>query len=192
MNRIRRLLLLFFPQRRTAAALSITAVVTATAATASPFLAGFAVDLIRDDGSGDLSALFGFLAVLAVVYTVSALSRRILSVLAIRLSFRTGKHLRDRAFERLQHLPLSFFDRTPRGEILSRLTNDIDILTDGLSQGAVQLSGGILTLIGSLIFMLILNPVVALVIAVMTPISVLIAAFITSRSQRQYDVYRCD
>ena len=60
MNRIRRLLLLFFPQRRTAAALSVTAVVTATAATASPFLAGFAVDLIRDDGSGDLSALFGF------------------------------------------------------------------------------------------------------------------------------------
>lgn len=186
MNRIRRLLSLFFPQRRTAAALSVTAVATAIAATASPFLAGFAVDLIRDDGSGDLSALFGFLAVLAVVYTVSALSRRILSVLAIRLSFRTGKHLRDRAFERLQHLPLSFFDRTPRGEILSRLTNDIDILTDGVSQGVVQLSGGILTLIGSLIFMLILNPVVALVIAVMTPISVLIAAFITSRSQRQF------
>ena len=130
--------------------------------------------------------MFTRLAVLAVVYTVSALSRRILSVLAIRLSFRTGKHLRDRAFERLQQLPLSFFDRTPRGEILSRLTNDIDILTDGVSQGAVQLSGGVLTLAGSLIFMLILNPIVALVIAVMTPVSVLIASFIASRSQRQF------
>ena len=186
MNRIRRLLFLFFPRRRTAAALAATAVATAAAATVSPFLAGFAVDLIRDDGSGDLSALFGFLAVLAAVYAVSAVSRRLLSVTAIRLSFRTAKRLRDRAFERLQQLPLSFFDRTPRGEILSRLTNDIDILTDGVSQGAVQLSSGVLTLAGSLIFMLILNPIVALVIAVMTPVSVLIAAFIASRSQRQF------
>ena len=186
MNRIRRLLLLFFPRRRTAAALAATAVATAAAATVSPFLAGFAVDLIRDDGSGDLSALFGFLAVLAAVYAVSAVSRRLLSVTAIRLSFRMAKRLRDRAFERLQQLPLSFFDRTPRGEILSRLTNDIDILTDGVSQGAVQLSGGVLTLAGSLIFMLILNPIVALVIAVMTPVSVLIASFIASRSQRQF------
>ena len=186
MNRIRRLLFLFFPRRRTAAALAATAVATAAAATVSPFLAGFAVDLIRDDGSGDLSALFGFLAVLAAVYAVSAVSRRLLSVTAIRLSFRTAKRLRDRAFERLQQLPLSFFDRTPRGEILSRLTNDIDILTDGVSQGAVQLSSGVLTLAGSLIFMLILNPIVALVIAVMTPVSVLIASFIASRSQRQF------
>ena len=186
MNRIRRLLLLFFPRRRTAAALAATAVATAAAATVSPFLAGFAVDLIRDDGSGDLSALFGFLAALAAVYAVSAVSRRLLSVTAIRLSFRMAKRLRDRAFERLQQLPLSFFDRTPRGEILSRLTNDIDILTDGVSQGAVQLSGGVLTLAGSLIFMLILNPIVALVIAVMTPVSVLIASFIASRSQRQF------
>lgn len=186
MNRIRRLLFLFFPRRRTAAALAATAVATAAAATVSPFLAGFAVDLIRDDGSGDLSALFGFLAALAAVYAVSAVSRRLLSVTAIRLSFRMAKRLRDRAFERLQQLPLSFFDRTPRGEILSRLTNDIDILTDGVSQGAVQLSGGVLTLAGSLIFMLILNPIVALVIAVMTPVSVLIASFIASRSQRQF------
>ena len=186
MNRIRRLLLLFFPRRRTAAALAATAVATAAAATVSPFLAGFAVDLIRDDGSGDLSALFGFLAALAAVYAVSAVSRRLLSVTAIRLSFRMAKRLRDRAFERLQQLPLSFFDRTPRGEILSRLTNDIDILTDGVSQGAVQLSSGVLTLAGSLIFMLILNPIVALVIAVMTPVSVLIASFIASRSQRQF------
>ena len=186
MNRIRRLLFLFFPRRRTAAALAATAVATAAAATVSPFLAGFAVDLIRDDGSGDLSALFGFLAVLAAVYAVSAVSRRLLSVTAIRLSFRMAKRLRDRAFERLQQLPLSFFDRTPRGEILSRLTNDIDILTDGVSQGAVQLSSGVLTLAGSLIFMLILNPIVALVIAVMTPVSVLIASFIASRSQRQF------
>lgn len=175
-----------FAGKKTVIALFVSALITSAATVVSPFLSGYAIDLIRDDGSSDLSALFSLLAVLGAVFLISALSQWLLSFFTVRLSNATARRLRNKAFEKLQHLPLSFFDTKPHGEILSRMTNDVDTLTDGLLQGTSQLLGGSLTLVGSLVFMLFLNPMITLIIVILTPLSVLTAAFIAKNSRRQF------
>lgn len=175
-----------FAGKKTISALFISALITSAATVVSPFLSGYAIDLIRDDGQSDLSALFSLLSVLGIVFLISALSQWLLSFFTVRLSNATARRLRNEVFEKLQHFPLSYFDTKPHGEILSRMTNDVDTLTDGLLQGSSQLLGGSLTLIGSLVFMLFLNPIITLIIVVLTPLSVLTAAFIAKNSRKQF------
>lgn len=175
-----------FAGKKTITALFVSALITSAATVVSPFLSGYAIDLIRDDGKSNLSALFSLLSVLGIVFLISALSQWLLSFFTVRLSNATARRLRNEAFEKLQHFPLSFFDTKPHGEILSRMTNDVDTLTDGLLQGSSQLLGGLLTLIGSLVFMLFLNPIITLIIVILTPLSILTAAFIAKNSRRQF------
>lgn len=175
-----------FPKKKTIAALLITAAVTSAATVAAPFLSGVAIDLIRDEGDSNLSALFHLLAVLGVVFLVTALSQWILSLLTVRLANSTAQRLRNETFKKLHRLPLSFFDTTAHGDILSRMTNDVDTLTDGLLQGSTRLLTGVLTLIGSFIFMFFLNPMITIVIVLLAIFSVWTAAFISKNSTKQF------
>lgn len=186
MKQSRRIIRYLFSRKSTAAALFATAGLTSAATIVSPFLSGIAIDLIRDDGSSDLPALFWILAGLGVVFLTAAVAQWLMTFFTVRISNATARRLRNDTFGQLHRFPLSFFDTKPHGDVIARITNDIDTLTDGLLQGLSQLLGGSLTLVGSLFFMLILNPTITVIIVILAPFSVLISVFIAKNSRRRF------
>ena len=186
MKQSRRIIRYLFSRKSTAAALFATAGLTSAATIVSPFLSGIAIDLIRDDGSSDLPALFWVLAGLGVVFLTAAVAQWLMTFFTVRISNATARRLRNDTFGQLHRFPLSFFDTKPHGDVIARITNDIDTLTDGLLQGLSQLLGGSLTLVGSLFFMLILNPTITVIIVILAPFSVLISVFIAKNSRRRF------
>ena len=147
-----------------------------------PILVGRAIDGILGKGNVDWPAVLQNLTQAAVVAAVAAVIQWIISAINNRVAFQTVRDMRNAAFDHLQELPLSYLDAHPQGEIVSRIIADADTFADGLLLGFTQLFSGMVTIAGTLYFMLRLQWWIALTVVVLTPLSLFMAKFIASRT----------
>ncbi len=150
----------------------------------SPFLSGNAIDCMVEEGNVNFTGILGVILILAVFYAAASVFQWLLSICTTIVANRTVGLMRKHAFERISRMPLNFYDTRSHGDILSHLSNDIDAVSDGLMHGITQLFSGIVTIAGSLIFMFILNPIIALVVIAITSLAYFTARFITSRTNK--------
>jgi ATP-binding cassette subfamily B protein len=164
----------------------LCAVINVTASLISPMWIGKSIDGMVGTGAVDFGAVKNILFILALLYAVGSLSGWLLTYLTNRIAYQSVNDIRNQLFEKLNTLPLKFFDNTPHGDTISRFVNDMDAISDGLLQGIATLLTGIFTILGAIGFMLSLNPSMTLVVLVSAPVSYLAARFITRRSQRMF------
>lgn len=151
-----------------------------------PFIIGKGVDNIINKDNVNFDRVKYFVFIIIGLYCISAIFQWSLQVLTSKLSNRSVEKLRKDLFEHISKMPLKFFDQNPHGDIMARLTNDIENISEGIFQSVTQFVTGIISIVGSLVFMFILNPVITLVVIVMTPITFIIASFITKRSSKMF------
>lgn len=155
---------------------------------AAPYISGLAIDFIRGEGDVDFGMVIKISSVLILVYILNAIFTWGMTVFTNHLSNRTIEKMRADAFERLSKLPLKYFDTHSHGDIISRLTNDIDAVSDGLLQGITQLFSGLVTVIGSLGMMFLLNWKIALCVVAVTILCVFVSRFIAVNSGKMFRV----
>ncbi|MBR7150956.1 MAG: ABC transporter ATP-binding protein [Clostridia bacterium] len=152
-----------------------------------PLLTGDAIDLIIDRALVDLDGVLAIALQIGACALLCALCQWLMNVLNNRITYAMVHKLRRQTFEKLQRLPLSYLDSHAVGDTVSRMMNDVDQLTDGLLLGFSQFFTGALTILGTLVIMLLLHPGVALVVILVTPLSLFVAAFIAKRT---YSLFR--
>lgn len=151
-----------------------------------PVFIGKAVDCCVGKGNVDFKEL-GIIAVtLGIMVILSGLFQWLMSLCTNKLAFLTVRDLRSDVFAKLEKVPLKFIDGSTKGELTSRVINDIEIVSDGLLQGFTQFFSGIITIIGTLIFMLFINYKIALVVVLLTPLSFIAASKITKATHNSY------
>lgn len=165
----------------------ILAAVSVAASLYIPILTGDAVDMIVGAGAVDFNGIFKILLRMAVVIGVAAACQWVMNVTNNRITYRVVRDIRNEAFNKIERLPLSYIDSHPTGEIVSRVIADADQFADGLLMGFTQLFTGVLTILGTLFFMFSVNVKITLVVLLVTPVSLLAAAFIAKRT---YDMFR--
>ncbi len=153
---------------------------------AVPLLTGNAIDHIVGTGLVDFESVVAISFAIALCSLVSALSLWLMTVLGNRITYGMVKRLRRQAFQKLQRLPLSYLDRHPAGETLNRMISDVDQFTDGLLMGFAQFFTGILTILGTLVIMLLIKWQIALVVILITPLSLFVAAFIAKKTHATF------
>ncbi len=152
-----------------------------------PILTGRAVNLLVGEGQVDPEGqLPRILLSSGIVILVTAICQWLMNIVNNRITFGVVRRLRQDAFNHLQRLPLSYLDRHPIGDTVSRVITDADQVTDGLLIGFTQLFTGVLTIIGTLVFMLTINPLVTVWVVVATPLSLFVASFIAKRTSRLF------
>lgn len=151
-----------------------------------PILIGNAVDLIVSRGQVDFAGLLLILEKMAAVILLTALSQWLMNAINNHVTYQVVRDIRTRAFERLQNLPLKYIDGHQYGEVLSRVITDVDQFSDGLLMGFTQLFTGVLTILGTLFFMFLINPWITAVVVVLTPLSLFVAGFIAKRSYTMF------
>ena len=142
--------------------------------------------IINHTGTIDLNSLMNLLIIVVVLYVVSALFSYLQSYFIIELSTKISFDLRERIMDKILYLPMEKIGENKRGDILSRMTNDIDSLQHGISQSFVQLTTAVITLVGVFIMMLSINVIMALATIVLVPIAFLVIKFITKHSQSYF------
>ena len=151
-----------------------------------PLIIGWAVDCMTGPGKVNFTVIGKDVLLLAFIYLGSCFFLWQLTFQTNRISYRTVNLLRRMLFEKLNTLPLSFFDQNPHGDTISRFVNDVDAVSDGMLQGFLALLSGVATIVGSIIFMLCINPGMAAVVILSAPAAFLVARFITLRSQKLF------
>ncbi|MCI5751599.1 MAG: ABC transporter ATP-binding protein/permease [Oscillospiraceae bacterium] len=151
-----------------------------------PILAGKAIDCIIGPGNVDLKTALTFLVQIGVIAAISALAQWIMTAINNRITYNVVRDLRSDAFARIEILPLKYLDSHPAGGIVNRVIADADQVADGLLLGFTQLFTGIVTIIGTLIFMLTINVKIALLVIILTPLSLLTAKFIAGRTYSMF------
>ena len=160
----------------------LVAAVSVAAQLYIPILCGEAIDKMLGKGNVDLSGVLRIAVSILVVAAVAALAQWLLSVCNNRITFSVSRDLRNEALRKIQTLPLSYLDSHPSGDIVSRMVADVDTFADGLLMGFTQLFSGILTIFGTLLFMLRENVPITLVVVCITPLSLVVAGFLAKRS----------
>ncbi len=151
-----------------------------------PIEIGRAIDCIVKKGEVDFEKLAGILVKIGVLVCLTALFQWLMSVLSNRITFGVVHDLRQKAFSRLADLPLSYLDKETPGSVVSRVISDADTLSDGLLMGFTQLFTGVITILGTLVFMLTIHPLIAIPVIVLTPLSLLVSRFIAKRSYAMF------
>lgn len=151
-----------------------------------PILAGRAIDSIIAPGSVDYAQIMLELTKIAVVAAIAALAQWLMNIINNSMTYNVVKDMRTEAFDRLMKLPLSYIDAHPYGETVSRIIADVDQFADGLLLGFSQLFTGILTIIGTLVFMLSVNAPITLAVVILTPLSLFVARFIARRTHSMF------
>ena len=152
----------------------------------APILTGDAINLIIKPGKVDFDGIKEIIVKFLMVVGITALSQWVMSIINNRITYMVVKDIRIEAFNHLSDMPLSYIDSHAHGDIVSRIVTDIDQFADGLLMGFSQLFTGIVTIIGTLCFMLYLNVSIALVVVVLTPLSLFVAAFIAKRTYKLF------
>lgn len=147
-----------------------------------PIMIGKAVDLAVGQGQVDFPGLLAILKKMAAVIFLTALAQWLMNAINNHITYQVVQDIRTRAFDHLQELPLRFIDSHQYGEVLSRVITDVDQFSDGLLMGFTQLFTGILTIVGTLVFMFSIHPLIAVVVVILTPVSLLVASFIAKRT----------
>ena len=158
------------------------AVATALLSLYVPILAGRAVDQIFGKGNVDFGKVIAILTRLVVSVLIVSVFQWIMNKANNRITFQVVRDVRTEGFDKLQNLPFEYLDNKQTGEIVSRIISDVDLFSDGLLMGFTQLFTGVVTIVGTLIFMFYLNAKIAIVVVVLTPLSLFVARFIASRS----------
>ncbi|WP_251205451.1 ABC transporter ATP-binding protein [Acetatifactor aquisgranensis] len=151
-----------------------------------PILTGDAVDLLLGKGAVDFAGVFSVMKKIAIAMIITAVAQWVMNTCNNHITYHVVKDIREDAFERLEKLPLKYLDAHAYGDIVSRVVADVDTFADGLLMGFTQLFTGVLTIIGTLIFMLITNVPIALVVVCITPVSFLVARFIATRTYSMF------
>lgn len=147
-----------------------------------PILIGQAVDQIAGVDNVRFSRLLHILETILLVTLVSAAAQWIRTYLNQKISYQVAKDIREKAFYRIQDLPLGYLDGHPSGDIVSRIVTDTDQFSEGLLMGSTQFFSGIMTIVGTLFFMLWIHPIITAVVVVLTPLSFSVAKFIAKKS----------
>ena len=164
----------------------LLAAVTVAASLYIPILTGNAVDLILGPGQVDFAGIFKILVEICVIIAIAALAQWLMSLFNNRITYRVVRDIRNKAFDQLQKLPLKYLDGHPTGQIVSRVIADVDQFADGLLMGFTQLFTGVITILGTLGFMLTVSGTITAVVVVITPVSLLVAAFIAKRTYAMF------
>lgn len=151
-----------------------------------PILIGQAIDVIVDINNVDFDRLFVYFIQIGVCLSGAGLFQYLISIVNNHITYCLTRDLRNKVFDKIQKLPLSYLDSHPLGDVISNMVSDIDSLSDGLLLGFSQLFTGVVSIIITLVYMLILNPIMALVVIVLTPISLFVAKFIAKRTNRYF------
>lgn len=164
----------------------LLAAVSVTLTLYLPKLFGSAIDRIVGAGQVEFDPLIKLLITAAVVIAATALVNWVMNIANNRITYNVARDLRNSAVAKLHHLPFSYLDTHTEGETVSRIITDVDQFTDGLLMGFTQLFTGVMTIIGTLVFMLQINWKIALAVVVLTPLSLLLARFIASRTYKMF------
>ena len=162
----------------------IVAAVSVAAQLYIPILCGSAIDMMLGKGNVDFNGVLRIVVEIVIVAVVAALAQWLLSVCNNRITFSVSRDLRNAALRKIQTLPLSYLDSHPSGDIVSRMVADVDTFADGLLMGFTQLFSGVLTILGTLLFMLSENVPITLVVVCITPLSLVVASFLAKRSYK--------
>ena len=166
----------------------LLAAVTAAAALYVPKIVGEAIDLIVGKNDVDFGGIASLLVRLGIVVGATGILQWIMGVVNNRITFGVVRDLRNEAAEKLKTLPISFIDAHYHGDIVSRVIADADQFADGLLLGFSQLFTGVVTILLTLGFMLAINPLIALIVVVLTPVSLFIAAFIAKNTHKMFSL----
>lgn len=151
-----------------------------------PILVGRAVDCIVGPNAVDFAALTPILMTIAVCIVIAAAAQWVMNALHNSITYNTVRDIRRDAFAHIQNLPLSYLDAHPTGDTVSRMIADVDTFADGLLMGFTQLFSGVMTILGTLGFMLTLNAPITLLVVLITPLSLLVANFIAKRTYAMF------
>ena len=151
-----------------------------------PILCGSAIDMMLGKGNVDFNGVLRIVVEIVIVAVVAAFAQWLLSVCNNRITFSVSRDLRNAALRKIQTLPLSYLDSHPSGDIVSRMVADVDTFADGLLMGFTQLFSGVLTILGTLLFMLGENVPITLVVVCITPLSLVVASFLAKRSYKYF------
>ena len=151
-----------------------------------PILTGDAVDLLLGKGAVDFQGIFSIMVKIIASMAVTAVAQWVMNTCNNHITYHVVKDIRENAFHKLEQLPLKYLDAHAYGDIVSRVVADVDTFADGLLMGFTQLFTGVLTILGTLVFMLITNVPIALVVVCITPVSFLVARFIATRTYSMF------
>ena len=152
-----------------------------------PILVGDAIDCIVAAGQVDFETMKRYLLGVAICAAAAGLAQWLMSLINNSITFRVTRDIRNEAFRHIQSLPLKYLDTHPQGDLVSRVVSDVDTFADGLLMGFTQLFTGVMTIAGTLLFMLRIHWGIALVVIVITPLSLVVANFIATRT---YSMFR--
>lgn len=166
----------------------VLTVITVAGSLYLPILTGRAIDHIVDKGLVDFTGLFAVLKVMGIMIAITAFAQWLTSLCNNRMTYCVVRDIRKDAFEKLEILPLKYMDNHSTGEIVSKIIADVDQFADGLLMGFTQLLSGVLTIIGTLMFMLSIHIGITLVVVVITPVSLFVASFIAKKTFSMFKV----
>ncbi len=164
----------------------IMATITVASSLYVPILVGNAIDYIIGPSNVNFRLIAQILAEIGVVIGITALSQWIMNICNNKITYHVTRDIRDEAIERIEHLPLKYIDGHSYGEIVSRVIADVDQFADGLLMGFTQFFSGVMTILGTLGFMLSINVKITLVVVLITPVSFFVASFIAKRTYKMF------
>ena len=164
----------------------LCACMSAAAQLLIPILTGKAIDQMIGAGQVNLQGVLIFAVWIAIVAALSAIAQQFLATSNNKIAYNISRDLRNAAFHKLQRLPLSYLDAHPSGDLVSRMIADVDTFSDGLLMGFTQLFTGVVLIVGTLTIMLIKNWMIALLVVVLTPLSMFVASFIARKTHHYF------
>ncbi len=166
----------------------IFAVITVALTLYFPLLTGKAVDCIISEGNVDFDSIRPIIIQMAIIAAITALSQWAMNICNNHITYNVSRDMRDEAFKKIEILPLKYIDNHSSGDIVSRVIADVDQFADGLLMGFTQLFTGVLTIIGTLFFMFSVNVAISIVVLLVTPVSLFVAAFIAKRTYKMFRI----
>ena len=164
----------------------LMAVITVASSLYAPILVGNAIDYIIDPGDVDFIGVRSVIMKFALVIVCTAVSQWIMNICNNKIIYHVTRNIRDEAIEKIEHLPLSYIDSHSYGEVVSRVIADVDQFADGLLMGFTQFFTGVTTIVGTLLFMIMINVRITLVVVLITPVSFLVAGFIAKKTYSMF------